>query len=374
MKPFVTLIFAALVLCSCASQADKQLKTALQSSDPRIKMVMQNPNYYELQLIYTQIQRDKNGKVHFKDASYHLDANQFFYSASTVKMPVAALVLEKLDSLHAFSPSTTFTVGSDTTHYNVARQVQKIFAVSDNEAYNQFYEFLGRDAINKKLEAKGIKPVQVRHRFSYYNSPQTQAVTVFDNGKTIRLNPLTESDLQPYQLKNTKKGIAYHDKNDSLVKQAFDFTYKNYLPLNSLHEILKRLQFPENFKPSEQFHFTPETHKFLATTMGTIPRKEGYDPVEYYDGYAKYFMFGDTKERMPENLKIYNKVGMAYGTLTDCAYIVDQKNKVEFLISATLLVNKDQIFNDDQYDYDSIGLPFLAQLGRELYQLHLEKK
>ena len=107
--------------------------------------------------------------------------------------------------------------------------------------------------------------------------------------------------------------------------------------------------------------------------MSNLPKNAGYDPKEYYDGYCKFFMFGDTKENIPSNIKIYNKVGDAYGTLIDCAYIVDEVNNVEFMVSATLLVNKDGIFNDDKYDYDTIGFPFLAELGRQLYAKNLKK-
>ena len=75
-------------------------------------------------------------------------------------------------------------------------------------------------------------------------------------------------------------------------------------------------------------------------------------------------MYGDQKETMPNHIKIYNKVGYAYGTLTDCAYIVDTKNEIEFMVVATLLVNSNGIFNDDTYEYETIGIPFLAELGR----------
>jgi len=40
------------------------------------------------------------------------------------------------------------------------------------------------------------------------------------------------------------------------------------------------------------------------------------------------------------------------------------------MVSATLLVNKDEIFNDNVYEYDEIGFPFLAELGRQLYLLN----
>ncbi len=77
---------------------------------------------------------------------------------------------------------------------------------------------------------------------------------------------------------------------------------------------------------------------------------------------------------MPEHIKIYNKVGYAYGTLTDCAYIHDTKNNIDFMINATILVNSNEVFNDDNYDYDEVGIPFLAQLGRELYEYELKRK
>src|SRR5690606_574373 len=108
--------------------------------------------------------------------------------------------------------------------------------------------------------------------------------------------------------------------------------------------------------------------------MCALPRSNGYDPAKYPDGYGKLFMYGDTKDRIPENIKIYSKLGGAYGTLTDCAYITDTKNQVEFMLTATILVNKNGIFNDDAYEYDQIGIPFLAELGRELYALEVERK
>ena len=85
--------------------------------------------------------------------------------------------------------------------------------------------------------------------------------------------------------------------------------------------------------------------------MHTVPKEMGYDKKEYYDSYCKFFLFGDSKDDIPEHIKIYNKVGFAYGTLTDCAYIKDTKNNIDFLLTATILVNKDGIFNDDIEDY-----------------------
>ncbi|MCY3565848.1 MAG: hypothetical protein OXH27_06680, partial [Gammaproteobacteria bacterium] len=77
-------------------------------------------------------------------------------------------------------------------------------------------------------------------------------------------------------------------------------------------------------------------------------------------------LFGDSRERIPEHIEIFNKIGRAYGYLTDSAYIVDRRTNREFLISATIRVNANETFNDDIYEYVEIGLPFLAELGRQL--------
>lgn len=63
----------------------------------------------------------------------------------------------------------------------------------------------------------------------------------------------------------------------------------------------------------------------------------------------------------------------AYGYLIDNAYIADFKNGVEFLLSAVIYVNNNQIFNDDKYEYDEIGFPFLANLGKVIYEYELKR-
>ncbi len=111
--------------------------------------------------------------------------------------------------------------------------------------------------------------------------------------------------------------------------------------------------------------------------MSMLPKESEcpkYNYEEYYDGYVKFFMFGDTKEPIPTDLKIHSKSGLAYGYLIDNAYIVDEENEIEFFLSATIHVNENQIFNDDNYEYDEIGLPFLATLGKIVYEYELKRK
>ena len=183
---------------------------------------------------------------------------------------------------------------------------------------------------------------------------------------TLQSLPIINRPFVPLEMEGIRKGTGYGD-GDSIVSEPFDFSLKNYLPVPSLDGILKRVIFPEKFPPSQRFNLSPEQRSFLLEAMQITPREAGYDPEIYLDGYCKFFLFGDTEEEIPEALQIFNKVGFAYGTLTDCAYIKDARNGVEFMLTATILVNGNGIFNDNQYEYDEVGIPFLAALGRAVY-------
>ena len=99
-----------------------------------------------------------------------------------------------------------------------------------------------------------------------------------------------------------------------------------------------------------------------------------YPAPDYWDTYVKFMLYGSEKVKTNPGIRIFNKVGDAYGFLIDAACIVDLKNKIEFIVSAVIYCNSDQIFNDDKYDYDSIGFPFFKHLGEVLYEYDLKRK
>lgn len=43
------------------------------------------------------------------------------------------------------------------------------------------------------------------------------------------------------------------------------------------------------------------------------------------------------------------------------------KLPIAFFLAGTILVNKNEIFNDDTYEFEEKGIPFLAEVGRQLY-------
>lgn len=335
---------------------------------------MDSLEQYEVQVRYTQIERKKDS-VLFTDFDFQVDASQYFYPASTVKFAAAVATLEKLNTLDSLDRNTQFFIEGDSVQTTLARAIQEIFAVSDNAANNRLIEFLGQDDLNKRMALRGVTPIRIAHRLSTENADDvtTKPLVIFTNDSTTATSqPIFNSVPEELYLSSVKKGSGYF-ADDSLHREPFDFGLKNYFPVASQHGLLKRIIFPDNFVPRERFDLSQEQYTFLRTAMYTLPKNTGYDVEEYYDSYGKFFLFGDSTDPIPEHMEIYNKVGYAYGTLTDCAYIKDTKNTIEFMLTATILVNKDGIFNDDHYEYDEVGIPFLAQLGRELYRIELER-
>ncbi|MDD2674338.1 MAG: serine hydrolase [Flavobacterium sp.] len=379
MKNSSQILFISIVffLVGCSTLKKNILEETLSSKNESIKRVMDNPTQFELQIIYTQIIRNQHNEVKFKDYTYNLNAKNYFYPASTIKFPIAILALEKLNTIQNTSMNSEFSIEGKSDKNKFTEEISKIFAVSDNDASNNLLEFIGFDYLNKSMHSKGLKPFRISHRLSTPDSgnPITKSVTLYNDDNSILTLPsvLSKKDNKPLRLNKIKKGIGYMN-DEKLVQIPFDFSKKNYYPLETLHNTLKRIVFPEAFKKRERFNLTKKDREFILFSMQNLPKNAGYDPTKYYDGYCKFFMFGDLKEPIPENIKIYNKVGDAYGTLIDCAYIVDIKNQIEFMISATILVNKDQVFNDNIYDYDEVGLPFLGELGRQLYDKNFKKK
>lgn len=308
-----------------------------------------------------------------KDYSYNVNDQQYFYPASTVKFPIALLALEKVNQIPQLNSQSPFEVAGDSIQTTIRKEVQKIFAISDNEAYNRLFEFLGTDYINEQLHNKGLKTIQISHRLAIDDAanPNTKEILFFNKDSIIyHRKPIKNTILDPLTLNKIYKGKGFY-KNDSLVNSPMDFSRKNYASITALHGLMQRIHFPEKFTKSELFDLSEDDRNFLLNTMHQTPKKQGYDESEYYDGYVKFFLFGDTKEKIPDHIKIYNKVGYAYGYLTDCAYIVDEKNGISFLLTATIHVNKNRIFNDNTYEYDTIGIPFLANLGREIHKFYL---
>jgi len=373
MKKYCLFLFSLMIL-GCQTQKIG-LEKLSKSKNDLLKPVFDNAEKYELQILYTQINRKPNGEIEFIDFEYRVNDNAYFYPASSVKLPVATLALEKLKELRN---SEQIGIIRNTSYYFEGVSVKHSIS-QDIEAFNRLFEFLGQDYINNKLKEKGLNPVSISHRLSVGDALKTETIPmifeILENSDSTNFRFPGTKNLSsiPLKMKGIQKGIGFI-QNDTLVDGAFDFSLKNYFPLQSQHQLMKQLMFPMNFPENKRFDMDEEDREFLLNAMQQLPREAGYDSEEYPDSYIKFFLYGDTKNAIPDEIEIHNKIGEAYGTLTETAYITNASKEVEFLLSATVLVNKNGIFNDNNYEYESIGIPFFAALGREIYELELNRK
>jgi hypothetical protein len=63
------------------------------------------------------------------------------------------------------------------------------------------------------------------------------------------------------------------------------------------------------------------------------------------------------------HFQIFSKVGQAYGFLVANAYVVDKDTGRSFFLIASVYANPDETMNDDNYAYDSISFPALADVA-----------
>ena len=376
--------------------SDSFMHRLLAENSQYFSEILEKKEELGLQIIYTRIDRTKKNKPGFTDHYFGVNADKYFYPASTVKLPVAILALQRLNELNIaglnkYSTMYTAAAGERLSAVSndpsapdgrptIAHYIKKILLVSDNDAYNRLYEFLGQEYINNSLQKMGYANTQIIHRLSISLSDEenmlANAVTFIDStGKILFSKPVQISNLL-YKTRAIKMGNGYIRGNE-LVNEPFDFSNKNAMSLSDLHQMLKSILFPEAVPKEKRFNLTAEDYLFLRRYMSMLPGESvypKYDSNSYWNHYVKFLYYGSEKGNANPGIRIFNKVGNAYGFLVDAAYFADFGNNIEFLLSAVIYCNSDGIFNDDKYDYDKVGLPFLKNLGEVIYEYELNRK
>lgn len=360
-----------------------------------LKKVNANSKKYRLQIIYTQIDRDYAGIPKFKTFNYLVDSADYFYPASLVKLPVSILALEKTKKLHIYSNTIMFTdsanacqrsVKKDATSENgypsIAQYIKRMALVSDNFAYGRVYEFLGVDYIHDRLSELGFKNVRIINRFDGgckgTEHTTTNPVAFYKNDLSLLLKLPQQVSKKTYThpLGKVAVGKAYLNSNNKKINASKDFSEMNYMPLHDVHSMLKRLIFHDYLKEEEKYDIMETDRQQLIQYLTMLPRESSnpdYSTREYYDSYKKYFIYGDSRRSIADSVKITNIVGQSFGFMVDCAYIQSKEKNIEFMLSAVIYANEDGIINDGKYEYQTVALPFLAELGRQMYNFELKR-
>lgn len=399
MYRFPVLILAFLFTLSASAQfkTDKMLADLLSANtDPNFREIISQPDKYRVQIIYTEINRDKQNVPHFTNHYFHYDPDYYFNPASMVKMPLAFLSLEKLNQLNkkGVDKFTTIVFDSsrpwqhplhtDTTarsgNPSIAHFIKRAFLISENDPYNRMYQFVGQGPTNQLLHQKGYNDVRITRQFLGLSAEQNRYTNLIrflnEKGETIYSQPEAHNIIPFHFPQTIKLGKAHMNSRDSIVQEPFDFTEHNNLSLGTMQQILQSVLFPASVPLQQRFQLTSTDYHFLYQYLSQFPSETPdpkYDTSVFYDSYAKFF-FRNSNGNMPEGVRVFNKVGWSYGFLTDVSYVADFKNKVEYMLAATVYVNANETLNDNTYEYKTMGWPFLYQLGQTIYQHELKRK
>lgn len=396
------LFFCLISIISYQAMAQKTdttfLKQLMESKPELFAKILNHPNKNEVQLMYTQINRDKNNKASFKTFSYNLNAKRYFYPASTVKLAGVIFALEKVNELKAKGLNANLTMITDSSFKGqtkvlkdetaangkptLAHYIKKILLTSDNDAFNRLFEFIGRAEINAKLKKYGMIESRILNRLAIGDGGEaakhTNPIDFYDGEKLIyHQNEQYDAKDYPLELTNLIVGKGYMDSNEKLVNEPYSFANKNVFTITDQHLLMKRLIAPEAFAAKERFNLTVDDYKLIYTYMSKLPTENDYpkyDSKEFWPTYAKMIYYGRDKNAVIDpNIRIFNKYGDSYGFIIDNAYFVDFKNKVEFFLTAVVQSNEDEIYNDGKYEYETVCYPFMKNIGEEIYKHELNR-
>ncbi len=384
-----------LISCICKGQPTISLDSIVRKT-PILRHVSSAADKYKLQIVLTEIQTTVDGSRSFVTSEFHADDTRYFYPASIVKLPASIFAAEKInalgnrgidlftrviiDSSYSCQKAMSVDVYTNDSIPTIGAFIEKALVVSDNPSYSRLYEFVGPEYFAQRLSEMNMPHAQIIQRFSNCDSTENrhtngfQFVSAF--GEPLYTQPPAYFS-KPRQKPMPDMGVGkMRVSNGKTIKSPKDFSNSNALPLHYVHDILMELIYPE----SRPFSYTisEAQRSYLRRALTISPKDSNNKKIagnkEFHDNYTNYFFFGNENKQRESNLEVCNIVGLAYGFMTDVAYVHDPDSGLEFFLSATLYCNESDIIGSGSYEYSTIGFPFLKELSVQVLEALSKKR
>ncbi len=133
---------------------------------------------------------------------------------------------------------------------NIESYIKKIFLVSDNDAFNRLYEFLGPEYINEELHRRGYNDAQIIHRLeislSEDENRHTNPVKFLDKKNNIlysqplafRCNQICKKER--YTWKSPLQSWSAYKCTDEFLEEKQDITRRPAQHIKKCHFPWKR--------------------------------------------------------------------------------------------------------------------------------------
>lgn len=375
---------------------DTLLRHILKGKDPLIDQVLNNPSKFEFQLIYTQIKRDQK-QIAFEEHSINKDS-AYFYPASLIKFPLAIVALEYLDSLKmkGVDPYSSLNINTcscdeatnqyvrNSMNNNWDQFLREMLIMSDNDAYNLFFDLVGMHRFNQRMRSLGYNGILMKKRFTSGCTDALNSIhggiSMLDKDGSLVFKIPCEISSTSYKIDTifkTRAGRFIYDQKKK-IKGSKDFSASNFVRLADANNLMLRLFFPESVSNSEhQFKFDSIYRNMLIHAIGDFPSTLSKTQTDYSktpDCFYKFLVDPKIMQTSSGKLHIYNKVGLASGFLSDVSYIVDDEKNISYFIAMAIWAKKDGVINHGDYNYYDFGIPVMRKIGGLIYQYECELK
>ena len=339
--------------------------------------VLANPAKYHLQINFTAVEENQ-GNVKFNDYSLNKDS-YYYHPASLIKFPLALISLEMLTqfqqdygvSLQTPIQSKSCACDFGTDHYvnhlqqpNLDNLYREMLIMSNNEAYNFFYDFVGTNYFNKRMSELNLSNIILRNRF-YLGC--TGAASKNYGGIRFMKDSIEKSysiNCQTDTLQDSTQTI-YLNEPDALTH--------NVVSLSSIHQLMIQLFYPTAFNVEHPLKMSEDNLNYFKKIISSYPNSIPHY-VDYPNHYHKYLLPIHLIHNTDSTLKVYSKNGNASGYLSDVMYFTDQKNKVNYFLSVSMYNAATKYYYKKRAHYSSPGIDFFRQLSKILYNYQKGKK
>jgi hypothetical protein len=385
--------------CGCSTRRNRMnLEEQLAREVPRMVPILEASADYRLQILISEVVPVAPGRSRLRRHGYRVGA-EYFYPASSIKLAAAVAALQEIEALQSRAASGDLLEApleiaalfegdapqrddprdperpeAGRVPITVGRELRKLALVSDNQAFNRLFDLVGHEALNRRMHDLGLASVVINHRLSETRQVPdglaSAAVTLYPAGASTVLIPARASSLS---LANRSGGVRIGNaylQGERLVSEPMDFSRKNGISLIDLQDLLVKVARPDVDLGTPPLRLSEPYRQHLWRALIQYPR-ESEDPRypidSYPDAYAKFLLPGVRRilpsQQPGERVEIADKIGRAYGFSVENAYLRNPANGRALFVSAVMYTNADGVLNDDQYEYQTVADPFMADLG-----------
>jgi hypothetical protein len=351
-------------------------------NDSEIAALIDDGPRKRLQVLAAFPVKGKDGKWTLHRSGLRLDA-EYFYPASAVKLFAAYAAIEKLDDMSeelnakvGISTPIRFVAGEGRTKQTVnttlRRDLEQALIISDNDAYDRLFDFVGREELGERLGHIGLKRTILVQHLGRAAKARTTAAPLIDlimpPDPPVAVSHRLGAEVPPAPWAAVKLGKAYVDEKGKVIQGPMDFSMKNATTLGDLQDMLIAIARPELYDrmPNNGEIKSPNARYDVLEILNKLPSQlegtwRGHPTAK--DAFHKPLHIALAAAFPEEKVHVYGKSGRAYGFAVDNAYIVSERTGRGFFLTSCLYANDNDTLNDDGYEYLTVGTPFLARVG-----------